>query len=129
MFSLALLLVESPYFAYMTLLFLAVYYLIRYFRINSNKKIKKFLLSGSTTIGLCLLGIGISAVLFVPMCIQMLSSPRISGGISLSLALGTARQYLTILGRILSNNIFGTSYYAGEWNFYEAPFLLQYIYG
>lgn len=119
---LGVLLITSPYFAYMSLLFLAIYYLFRYFSIYKGQSAKHFIVHGFKTFGLCIWALGISAFVFVPVCMQILSSPRVSGSVGISLKPGDFSQYLTMACRMLSNNILGTSYYKGYWNYYEAPF-------
>ncbi len=59
------------YSAYMSILFSAFYFLVLYLGVNGKKGIKSFFVSGFQYIAYNLLGIGLSAVLFVPTIISL----------------------------------------------------------
>lgn len=120
----------TPYYSYMTLLFLAAYYLFRYFCINKKPAIKAFWLDGLKTAGLCLLAIGCSGILFLPAVEEILNSPRVGGKYKLGLGRSSVKELMTFILRLFSNNILGINErFMGIGNYYEAPFMYVGILG
>ncbi len=124
-FSVCMLAVISPYFCYMTLLFLGGYYIL-YIACKDNWKksnIKNTIIHGLKTLGLVLLTLGISAIIFIPSIDEMLKSPRVSGDMAPTLALGSVQEYFSMVFRMFSNNILGINNFIGVRNWYESPFM------
>lgn len=123
--SIMLLTIVSPYYAYMTLLFLAVYYLLGLHDFCKYKKgMKEAAVHALKTAGIVILGLGCSAVIFLPYMSDVLSSPRVSGQNLPSFRLGTLREYASMFLRFFSNSILGINgNFAGYGNFYECPFM------
>lgn len=114
----------TPYYSYMVFLFLAIYYLFRYFCINRKIAPKTFWQDGFKTAGLCLLAIGCSGILFLPAVEEMLNSPRIGGNYKLGLGISSIKELMSFVLRLFSNNIFGINEgFIGISNYYEAPFM------
>ncbi len=121
-FTLSLHAAMMPYFCYMSLIFLGIYYLIR--RVSSYWiNWKDFITHILKTMALCLLGIGISAIVFLPTISGILNSPRVNGNIGIGFLPGTAQEYFSLLLRSLSNNILGINDFLGYANWYESPFV------
>lgn len=110
----------------MTLLFLVFYYLIDmsyYYQVN-KKKAREVLEHMVKTMGIFLLGLGCSAIVFIPYMDDTLSSPRVSGRLWPSFHLGTLQEYGSLILRMFSNTILGiNTYFGGIANFYECPFM------
>lgn len=122
--SIAFLAVISQYFLYMCLLFFGVYYLFRYFILYQDKTLKKFIMHGGKTIGLCFLGISLAGIIFIPGCLSLLDSPRVGAKVEIAFPWLDVREYFVLWSRTLSNNILGINdIVLGEKNFYEAPFM------
>lgn len=123
--SIMLLAIVSPYYAYMTLLFLAVYYLLRLYDFCKCKMgMKEAAVHALKTAGMVMLGLGCSAVIFLPYMSEVLSSPRVSGQNLPSFRLGTLQEYASMFLRLFSNSILGINEnFAGYGNFYECPFM------
>lgn len=122
--SLAWLAMMTVYYCYMTLLFLAVYYMFRRFSVFAAKEYKAFCMHGLKTIGLCVAGIGISSVVFIPNVFDLLGSPRVGASLVPNLSLASANEYASFLYRSLSNNILGINgTFYGYANWYECPFI------
>lgn len=122
-FAITYLCMMSPYYGYTILLFLAFYYILRYLAINRKFQASKFFKHAFQTAGFCLLGVGSSFILFLPAVEEILGSPRVSGGFSLSIHLASVKEYQSAILRFLSNNIQGINVdFNGYANYYEAPF-------
>lgn len=124
--SIMLLTMVSPYCAYMSLLFLAVYYLLGLHDFCKYKKrgMKEAAIHALKTAGIVILGLGCSAVIFFPYVSDVLSSPRVSGQYLPSFKLGTLQEYASMFLRLFSNAILGINgSFAGYGNFYECPFM------
>lgn len=116
--------IKSPYFCYMALLFLAVYYLVRFYQENGVCDIKQFLIHGFTTALLCLSGLGLAGVLFIPALGEITNGARVNGGIRPTNLFVTLKEYVTYIFRGLSNNILGiNTNFQGYKNFYESPYM------
>ncbi|TCL59361.1 putative membrane protein YfhO [Kineothrix alysoides] len=122
--TLAWLAMMMPYYCYMTLIFLALYYIVRTWIRIADKQYKEFIVHGFKTILLCFAGIGLSAIIFLPVVSDILDSPRLGNKIVPGLELATGKEYFTLLLRLLSNNILGINKdFYGYGNWYEAPFV------
>ena len=121
---LAYLCMMTPYYSYMILLFLALYYILRYFCINRKVVAKTFWLDGLKTAGLCLLAIGCSGIFFLPAVEEILNSPRVGGTYALGVNVASFKEFFSFVMRAFSNNILGINRnFAGYRNYYEAPFM------
>lgn len=124
--SLGLLTLNSPYYCYMVLMFLAIYYLVYLWNNICLKKInlKDAFFHAIKTAGVVFWGIALAAVIFIPFMKDMLQSPRVGGKIVPSFQLGTWTEYLSMILRMFSNSIMGINQnFAGYHNFYECPFM------
>lgn len=122
----ALLAVVSPYFCYMILLFLAIYYLcsLYYHAKGGTTNFRMLVRDMVQTLLLVLAGIGCAAIIFVPYIVDLLSSPRVNGNIYPSFSLADAKEYMSLFMRLFSNSILGINgEYLGYSNFYESPFM------
>ena len=122
----AFLAINSPYYCYMTLLFLVFYYFISmyYFCQESKLSLKEAILHAIKTAGIFLIGIGCAGLVFLPYMSDTLASPRVSGTIWPSLKLGNVNEYFSIILRMFSNSILGINgTFVGVSNFYECPFM------
>jgi uncharacterized membrane protein YfhO len=120
--AIALLAAYWPYSLFMTLVFLAVYYLFRYlqlFRFNG----RDFFTRSFATAGLVFWGMALGAVFFLPQVYAITQSSRINAQILPSLSLATRNEYYTMFMRLFSNGLLGVNYFSGHLNYYEAPFL------
>lgn len=123
-FALAYLCMMTPYYGYMILLFLVIYYILRYLEVFNKFQIKEFIQHGVRTAAVCILGVGCSFVLFLPEVEEILGSPRVSGGFDFGIRLASVMEYRSAISRLLSNNILGINGdFVGYANYYEAPFL------
>ncbi len=123
--SVALIAFFSSYFLFMASVFLFIYALVRYID-SGEKKIKVFARHLIKSIGCYIMGIGVSAIIFLPSLHVMLSSPRIGLNISQFplFKLDKLIYYITSILRLFTNNGAGTGeYYYGYINYYEAPIL------
>lgn len=122
--SIFLLAIHSPYIMYAVTAYLFLYAIGRYFYLESgNIKrtfIKLFSLALRYLSGLCL-----GAVIFIPSCFIILSSPRLKGaGSQLPDVLWNDFSIWTIVTRLFSNNLTGNgNSYFGYFNYYEAMML------
>lgn len=122
--TLAYLAMLTPFFCFSTLLFLGVYFLFRYADIYSYKDIKTFVKLGFKSAGLCLLALGISSIVFFPLISDILGSPRVNSNLSLAQGFSSMLEYLSLAGRLFSNNILGINNpFFGFKNYYECPFM------
>lgn len=122
----ALLAIISPYYCYMALLFMVFYYFISLYYVYQTRAFqwKNFVGHALKTAGLFLLGLGCSALVFLPYMSDTLASPRVSGKLFPSLMPGTKQEYLSMLFRMFSNSILGINEnFVGFRNFYECPFM------
>ena len=125
-FSTMILAMISPYYCYMAMLFIVCYYFVRIYFLSHDKKLvgKEILLHSIKTAVYFGLGLGCSAIIFLPYMSDTLSSPRVSGKIWPSLMLGSVKEYLSIIFRMYSNIILGVNEnFTGIGNFYECPFM------
>ncbi len=127
--------INSYYFAYMVLILAGIYALLRIIYIYNGKQFLQALKKIGLLFCSVLLGLGISAVIFIPSAMYVLStSSRLSSGTSLfEAALNYLKQkpygisaIKEILARIVSNNLNGTYNYSGLsslglHNYYESP--------
>lgn len=121
--SLAILAMCSVYYCYMSLLFLGCYYLVRRLNQYSVREYKILIKHGIKTIGLCVLGIGIGSIVFLPAVAELLNSPRVSGSLIPNLNIASKSEYWSFLLRCFSNNIMGINVFYGYKNWYESPFI------
>lgn len=122
----ALLAIISPYYCYMTLLFLVFYYFVSLYYIYRTREFywKEVIGHAFKTAGLFLTGLGCAGVVFLPYMSDTLASPRVSGKLWPSLKFGSIQEYVSIVLRMLSNSILGINgSFAGVSNFYECPFM------
>jgi uncharacterized membrane protein YfhO len=112
--------VHSPYFLYMIFLFLAIYVPLRYC-FDHGFKLKTLSIFLIKTLGILILGMAIGAVLFIPEVYTMLNNPRIGASLYPKIQIASSVEYITILSKIISNNLLGIHYFNGYGNFYEAP--------
>lgn len=126
----AWMLMQSPYIGYMTLLFAGFYALFRLLWFPDRLCLREFLKGIGRIAVPVLLGIAVSAVIFVPVaCLILKVSNRLESGMGPAesffyyLAEGYAKSdYVGIVLRILSNNAQGIgSDYILYQNYYEAP--------
>lgn len=122
--TVTLLCLKNAYFAYMVLLALALYYLIRYWFLFSKKGVLSFIKHGIKTMLLCILGICCAAISFFPNVVSLLSSPRVGYNSQFELSLISKDEIVTLLLRLFNNNILGINGdFVGIRNYYEAPFV------
>lgn len=124
--STTLLAIASPYYCYMTLLFLIFYYFVSLYYTYKTREVlwKEMLLYALKTAGIFIIGLGCSGVVFLPYTFDTLSSPRVGGGLWPSLIPGSVQEYFSIVLRIFSNSILGINgTFVGVTNFYECPFM------
>lgn len=119
----------SYYFAYMILLFSAVYVLFRLCYIYSFKEVKKVIKSGGGLLCAVFVGACLSAFIFLPsVYIVVSTSARLGADTSI---LDRIREFASssydqttiqsIISRVFSNNLMGTEDFAGPLNYYELP--------
>lgn len=120
--SVSLMSLFSVYFLFMSLLFLSLYYLFRFLQLRGGRA-WKFFQHGWNTFLLILSGILLSAFSVLPQIYALAQSPRVSGKLFPKIALASINEYITILARLLSNNLLNVNSYFGFYNFYESPFL------
>ncbi len=128
----AIVLINSYYFAYMVLLFAAVYTLIRCVSIYTKSEISKAIKNLAGILTSVLVGIAMSFFLFLPSVYQSLTTTsRISGNgsllqriIPMITAVYNPEEIKSLLLKFLSNNLQGKGgTYYGILNYYEAPML------
>jgi uncharacterized membrane protein YfhO len=119
--AIALLAAFWPYTLYMTLVFLAVYYLFRYGQLFPLNGLS-FLTRSLFTLGLIFWGIAAGAVFFLPQVYAIGQSERISAQVLPSLLAASRNEYYTIFMRMFSNGLLGVNNFSGHLNYYEAPF-------
>ncbi|SDM69933.1 YfhO family protein [Bacillus sp. OK048] len=124
--SIALMGINSPYFLFMISIFIFFYLVFHYFFSEDSFTIKSFMLHLSRFFGAYFLGLGASAMVFLPVSYLILSSPRTSGSFynGSILQLGNYLEYISIFLRYFSNNTLGVGLsYFGTINYYEGPML------
>lgn len=118
---------NSYYFAYMSLIFAAVYSLFRLAYMYKIKEIKKIIAILFSLLGSVVLGAVMSAFIFIPSIVNVLeNSTRFITNASLIERVLFAvpydkNMYATIISRLFSNNLIGAHDYMGALNYYEAP--------
>jgi len=115
--------VFSYYFLYMITIFLAIYGAFRLL-IENSFNFKKFIVFAFKSIGIYLLGIGLSAIILFPAIYVALTSTRVNAGLSgfPIFKLASLVEYITMFGRAFSNDMLGTNYeYVGYSNYFEGP--------
>ena len=131
LFAICIALIASfgPFYLYLQGLFIFVYSLVRYFN-KSGINIKQLLLMEVKLMLIGIIGLGISAVFFMPAVDLYLQSPRVGGesGFFDSLssvskfAISDAAQLWTALSRTFSPDLVGNgSNFKGWYNYLEAP--------
>ena len=121
--SVAWLAAKTYYFSYMSLLAMAVYVVFRLFIVYPVREVKRWVLAGARVLGCVLLGFMLASVSLLPQIYEILTvSDRISNdsGLFRYIGLVSPDHLRTILGRLLSNNIFGIQQYHGFKNYYES---------
>lgn len=119
--SISLLAAFWPYALFMTLIFLAIYYIFRYAQLYIFNW-QDFFARSFSTAGLILLGITLAGIFFFPQVYVITQSTRVDGHILPSISFATLNEYYTILMRLFSNGLLGVNYFSGYENYYEAPF-------
>lgn len=119
--SIALLAFHSVYFSYMSLIFLAIYSVIRYF--TQYKFDKKFLGYLIFLFGIVTGAMALSAWSVLPQIDSMTGGARVGFNTPLQLRLISGQEFLTTIARSISNNLLGINEFYGVLNYYEAPFL------
>ena len=120
--SIALLAINSPYWMYMVSIYIFMYGFIRYLYVYKYK-IKEIIKYVLNLAAIYIIGIGVSCIVFLPRCYVLLNSPRVSGA-NFQIPLHWDKFFIfSSVTRIFSNNLMGTSYYYGNWNYYEIPIL------
>lgn len=126
-FLVGLIAAKSAYFCYMTLLFMAPYYLIR--RIYLGKKKygafwKPLFFDCIRTCGLIGIALLLGAFAFFPEVQTILASPRTGTNALPNFQLIDIQTYTTFILRLFSNSILGINDpFLGWRNFYESPFM------
>lgn len=122
--AIALQALQSYYFTYMSLLAEGLYVLIRLVVLYGKKGLRVNIIKcGLGLLGAVVLGIGMACTSFLPNVIDILTtSNRITGGKFLDGAAlwNSSDHNITILCRLLSNNLQGIGNYHGYSNYYEA---------
>lgn len=114
----------TVYYTYMSLLFLAVYYLVRYGTKIGCSDIKKVLVFSVKTALVCIGGIALASVFFLPMVGDITASARIGEKLIPSLSFASVEEYISLILRSFSSNIFGINQnFKGYVNYYECPFM------
>ncbi len=130
-FPLAVILMSdaSPFYLYSFSVFLFTYTLFRFFS-DSGFDIKKLISLLIKMAGLGLLGILINCAFIITPMLQLINSPRVSGGVGYFNTLKAVpifafehqQHYVTALMRLFSNDLLGTGSKFSGWNNYlEAP--------
>lgn len=78
-FSSTLLLMINYYFTWMLCVFLLIYWIMRYWEIHDEFIIKEFFVDSFKMLGAFLVGVFISAVIWLPSLKHLMLSPRLSG--------------------------------------------------
>ena len=124
--SVFLLGIFSAYFLYISLLFLALYALLRFFttrQCNAGKsslwrRFSKYVWHCMWPI---LLGMGAAMWSFLPQVFNLLNNPRVNGNKVWDFSWINSAEWYTLLCRFLSNGLLGIHEFVGIRNFYEAP--------
>ncbi|WP_238858722.1 YfhO family protein [Clostridium sp. YIM B02569] len=116
--GLTLLLINSAYMSYAVSIYIFIYSTIR-FLIFKKFKLIKFLKYSCKVVVVYLISIGISAIVFIPSCYLILSSPRVSSNSKVPDLFQNYFNMASTLTRLFSNNLMGTTNYIGYWNYYE----------
>jgi uncharacterized membrane protein YfhO len=124
--SIALMGINSPYFLFMVSLFIFFYVVFHYLFQNESFSISKLFQLLVRFFVRYFIGLGASAIAFLPVAYLLLSSPRTSGtyiGFGI-FNFATYMEYVSIFFRLFSNNTLGVgSHYFGSMNYYEGPML------
>jgi uncharacterized membrane protein YfhO len=118
--------INSPYFLFMISLFIFFYVIFHYIFTEKFFKIKELFFRLVRFFGAYFIGLGASAVVFLPVSYLILSSPRTSGAFfdGKFLHLATYIEYISMFLRLFSNNTLGVGLsYFGSINYYEGPLL------
>lgn len=128
-FSTFVIMCNSYYFAYMVLLFSAIYVLFRMCYVYSKNELNKAFRTGGRLLGAVFIGACISAFIFIPSVYIVLSTSARLGGESdifsrllehITLSFDEATRN-SVVSRIFSNNLMGTEDFVGPYNYYELP--------
>lgn len=120
-FSISVFACFSYYFLYMFSIYLFLYAIFRFIELYGTR-FKHLLVFYAKLILAYIVGICLSAVIFLPSIYVVLSSPRVGNSNSLTIfKLASIQEYLTFIFRALSNDILGKTNFTGYWNYYEAP--------
>ena len=124
--SVFLLGIFSAYFLYISLLFLALYALLRFFttrQCNAGKSSlwRRFWKYVWHCLWPILLGMGAAMWSFLPQVFNLLNNPRVNGNKVWDFSWINAAEWYTLLCRFLSNGLLGIHEFVGIRNFYEAP--------
>lgn len=122
--SIALLAINSEYMLYAVSIYIYIYMVLRY-TYTYGKDIKKIIKKIMQVSLLYMLGIGISAVVFIPSAYVILSSPRLSSTVDFSIfSTWGFNKLVSIFIRVFSANLLGINDYAGPaLDYYEAMIL------
>jgi uncharacterized membrane protein YfhO len=124
--SIALMGINSPYFLFMISLFIFFYVVFHYLFTEDTFTIKPLVFRLCRFFSSYFLGLGASAMVFLPVSYLILSSPRTSGSFYNGdiLQFGNYLEYISIFLRYFSNNTLGVGLsYFGTINYYEGPML------
>lgn len=123
--SISLMAIYSSYFLYMLSIYLFMYGLFRYLILHRFNT-KEFFSFFSKSIALYVLGVGISALVFLPSSYVLANSTRLEGSLEYPsfFKFASILEYSSIMLRLFSNNLLGIgSMYKGFFNYYESPIL------
>jgi len=110
----------SYYFLYMMTIFLAPYTLYRIF--NKKTPDQSSLKSIIETSFVYLLGLGLSAFIFIPSLAVAIDGPRVGGQTSNIPFFASHEYYISLITRFFSNHAkIGNHYFYEWWNMYEIP--------
>lgn len=123
--SITIIAASSVFYCYIILLFMAFYYLAQRIEDITLSRIKSFLIHGMKTAGICLLGLGLSSILFIPAVRDLSNSPRTGANlVPTLLKFASMKEYFSLLCRLVSNTIIGINGdFMGYSNWYESPFM------
>lgn len=131
-FLISIFLISSyqPVILFVSICFVSIYAITR-IAMTDDFSVSKLLKLTAKTVGVTILGVGLSGIFLLPTVNQLLHSPRGSGDFSMfktliSFGLGVEKigHYGTAIMRFFSNNMLGTgNNFSGWGNYLEAPIL------
>ncbi|WP_066315199.1 YfhO family protein [Bacillus sp. FJAT-29814] len=126
--SIAIMGINSPYFLFMISLFIFFYVIFHHVFTENTFTFKLLFSRLARFFGAYFIGLGASAIVFLPVSYLILTSSRLSGSQLYGniFELSTFKEYISIFMRLFSNNTLGIGInYYGAINYYEGPMLFS----